>query len=71
MACPRESAGVRGIRPGLDEAQGEISESALMNSRTPSQTAIATATIETDLEGQEAGRVVEHVRWALTFTRRR
>ncbi len=68
-ACPRESAGVRGIRPGRDEAQGEISESALMNPRTPTQTAIATAEIETDLEGQEAGRVVEHVRWALTFTR--
>ena len=37
----------------------------------PAQTAIASAEIETDLEGQEAGRVVEHVRWMLTFTRKR
>jgi hypothetical protein len=71
MACPRESSGVRGIRPGLQDAQGELSEPALMNPRTPTQTAIGTSEVEADLEGAEAGRVVERVRWELTFTRKR
>ena len=71
MPCPRESSGVRAIRAGLQQAQGELSESALMDPRTPIQTAFATAEIETDLDGQERGRVVEHVRWALTFARKR
>jgi hypothetical protein len=71
MPCPRESSAVRAIRPGLQQAQGELSESALMDPRGPIQTATATAEIETDLDGQESGRVVEHVRWALTFSRKR
>ena len=71
MGCPRESSGVRGIRPGLQEAQGELSEMALMDPRIPTQTATGSAEIETDLEGQVTGRVVEHVSWALTFTRKR
>lgn len=71
MGCPRESSGVRGIRPGLHEAQGELSEAVLMDPRIPTQTSIGTAEVTTDLEGQATGRVVEHVRWALTFTRKR
>lgn len=70
-ACPRESSRVRGIRPGLQEAQGELSEAVLMDPRIPSQTSIGTAEVETDLEGQETGRVVERVSWELTFTRKR
>lgn len=69
--CPREPSNVRGIRPGLRVAQGEISEMALMNPRAPTQTAIGTATVETDFDGEVTGRVVERVRWALTFTRKR
>jgi hypothetical protein len=38
--CPPESSEVRGIQPGLDEAQGELSEAALANSRIRIQTAI-------------------------------
>ena len=54
MPCPRESCGrARDPGPGSSEAQGELSESALMDPRTPNQTAIATAEIETDLDGQE------------------
>lgn len=71
MACPRESSAVRAIRPGLHLAEGEISEEALMDPRNPGQTAIATAEVETDVEGRETGRVVERVRWALTFIRKR
>jgi hypothetical protein len=71
MACPPESSGVRAIRPGLQEAQGELSEAALMDPRIPAQTAVGSAEVTTDLEGQETGRVVEHVRWGLTFTRKR
>jgi hypothetical protein len=62
---------VRGIQPGLDEAQGELSEAALANSRIRIQTAIGTAEVTTDLEDPETGRVVERVRWTLTFTRTR
>jgi hypothetical protein len=71
MACPPESSGVRGIRPGLQEAQGEISEAVLMDPRIPTQTAVGTAEVTTDLQGQETGQVVEHVSWGLTFTRKR
>jgi len=69
--CPPESSQVLAIRPGLAEAQGELSEAALANPRIPSQTATARAEVTTDLENQETGRVVERVRWELTFTRKR
>ena len=55
------------IRPGLAEAQGELS-AALANPRIPSQTATASSEVTTDLEDQETGSVVERVRWELTFT---
>lgn len=71
MACPPESSAVQKIHSGPEEAQGELSEKALMDPRIPGQTAIGTAEVETDVEGREAGRVVEHVRWELTFIRRR
>lgn len=70
-SCLREPAVVRTIRPSLREARGEFSEAALANARIPSQTAIAWAEVTTELEGPEAGSVVERVRWALTFTRKR
>jgi hypothetical protein len=67
-SCPRESARVRAIRPGLRDAEGEVSEAGLADSR--SQTAFASAELTTDLDGAETGRVVERIQWALTFTRR-
>jgi hypothetical protein len=70
-SCPRESPAVRAVMPGLQLAQGELSESALMSGRYPSQTAYGTAEVETDLDGQDVGRVVERVHWSLTFTRMR
>jgi hypothetical protein len=67
-SCPRESAAVRAVRPGLRDAQGEIAEADLAGAR--SQTAFASAELTTDLEGAETGRVVERISWSLTFNRR-
>jgi hypothetical protein len=64
-SCPRESADVRALRAGLRAAEGGISEVELAGSRP--QTAFASAEVTTDLEAEETGRVVEHVRWSLTF----
>jgi len=69
--CPPESAQVRAIQSGLEEAEGEISEEALADSRVRTQTATGSAEAETDLEGADTGRVVERVSWKLTFTRKR
>jgi hypothetical protein len=66
--CPGESARVRAIRPRLSAAQGEIAEASLANPRSRGQTGLASTEVETDLEGDETGTVVERVRWALTFT---
>jgi hypothetical protein len=66
--CPNESAAVRSIRPGLRDAQGQISEVAL--ARGGGQTAFASSVVVTDLEGAETGQVVERVHWSLTFARR-
>jgi hypothetical protein len=68
--CLREPSSVRGIRPSLQQAQGELSEAALANPRIPSQTAIGSAEVETDLDSQTTGSVVERVSWELTFTRK-
>jgi hypothetical protein len=62
---------VRSIKPGLHEAQGELSEPTLMDARYPSQTALGTAETETTLDGAEEGRVIERVSWSLKFTRKR
>jgi hypothetical protein len=72
-ACPPESAQVRAIHSGLEEAEGEISEEALADSRIRKQTATGSAAVETDLEDEDedAGRVVERVSWKLTFIRKR
>jgi hypothetical protein len=62
---------VRALRPGLQAAQGELSEAALANPRIPNQTAFGSVEVTTDLDGEETGTVVERVRWELTFTRKR
>lgn len=69
-SCPTESTGVRSIRPGLQQAQGAIDEASLASARIRSQTSFGTSEVTSDLDGAETGRVVERVRWALTFTRR-
>jgi hypothetical protein len=69
--CPPEAEQVRAIHSGLEEAEGEISEAALADSRIRTQTATGSAEVETDLEDEAKGRVVERVSWKLTFTRKR
>jgi hypothetical protein len=66
-SCPRESAAVRAIRPGLRAAEGEIAEAGLVRQRP--QTAFGSAELTTDLEGAETGRIVERISWSLTFSR--
>ena len=68
-SCPFQSATVRGIRPGLNQAQGELAEAALTNPRVPGQTAIASADVTSELDGDEEGTVTERVRWSLAFAR--
>jgi hypothetical protein len=68
-SCPFQSATVRGIRPGLNQAQGELAEAALTNPRAPGQTAIASADVTSELDGDEEGTVTERVRWSLAFAR--
>ena len=68
-SCPFQSATVGGIRPGLHQAQGELAEAALTNPRVPGQTAIASADVTSELDGDEEGSVSERVRWSLTFAR--
>ena len=60
---------VRAIRPGLQDAEGAISEAVLRNPRIPSQTATGSIRVVSDLDGDETGRVIERVRWELTFAR--
>jgi hypothetical protein len=68
-ACPPESATVRAIRPGLQDAEGEISEAALANPRVPGQTVYGSSQVTTELREDETGRVVERVGWELSFDR--
>jgi hypothetical protein len=67
--CRAESATVRAIRPGLQAAQGAIAEQALADPRVKGQTAMGSSEVTTDLDAAEVGRVIERVRWALTFKR--
>jgi hypothetical protein len=67
-SCPAESEAVQSFRPALRDAEGQISEVAL--ARGVPQTAFARSDTTTELEGSETGRVVERVRWSLTFARR-
>jgi hypothetical protein len=68
-SCPPESGNVRAIRPGLQDAEGEISEAALANPRVPGQTVYGSSQVTTELRVDETGTVVERVRWELSFDR--
>ena len=68
-SCPRQSATLRAIMPGLHQAEGRLSEAELTNPRVAGQTAIGEAVVESDLDGDEEGRATERVRWTLSFGR--
>lgn len=67
--CPWQSAQLRAIKPGLEQAQGELAERALTDLRVPGQTALASAEIESEFDGDEVGRATERVSWSLAFAR--
>lgn len=69
--CPRETRDVRALAPGLEDAQGKLSEAALESGKYPAQTAVGSAQTTSELDGAETGTVVERVNWALTFERAR
>lgn len=66
--CPWQSAQLRAIRPGLEQAQGELSEAVLTDPRVPGQTVLASADVDSDFDDDEVGHATERVRWSLTFS---
>jgi hypothetical protein len=69
--CPREDAAVRAERPGLDEAEGRLSERDLFARGVRFQTVSGEFEEETEISGDLDGKVVERVTWVLKFTRLR
>lgn len=67
--CPWQSAQLQAIKPGLEQAQGELSEAALADPRVRGQTALASSEIESEFDSDEVGRATERVSWSLTFAR--
>jgi hypothetical protein len=67
--CPWQSGQLRAIRPGLEQAQGDLSEAVLTDPRVAAQTALASAVVESDFDDDEVGHATERVRWSLTFSR--
>jgi hypothetical protein len=68
--CPLEALEVRVERPGLHDAQGELSEQDLFRQGIRFQTASGSSVETTDLEGNPDGKVLARVSWSLTFRRR-
>ena len=67
--CPPEDPEVQVERPGLHEAQGEMSERQLFDREIRSETAIGSFREDTQIEGGPDGTVVERVGWTLRFAR--
>lgn len=68
--CPPEDREVQEERPGIHEAQGDLSERQLFDRGFRSQTVSGSFVEETDIEGGPDGKVVERVVWNLRFVRR-
>lgn len=67
--CPPEDPEVQVERPGLHEAQGDLSERQLFDREIQSQTVSGSFREDTEIEGGPDGRVVERVSWSLRFAR--
>lgn len=67
--CPDQPAVVRSIRTELTLADAPISAADAFDRNVPRFYIGGNSTQETKLEGEWEGRVVERVRWRLTFTR--
>jgi hypothetical protein len=68
--CPPEDPEVQVERPGIHEAQGDLSERQLFDRGFRTQTVSGSFVEETEIEGGPDGRVVERVSWNLRFVRR-
>ena len=69
-SCPLEASEVRVERPGLHQAQGEVSEQDLFNKGIRFQTATGSSEETSQLSGNPDGKVVARASWSLTFRRR-
>ena len=67
--CPPEAAEVRVERPGIHQAQGELSERDLFNEGIRFQTATGSSEETSQLEGNPDGKVIARASWSLTFRR--
>jgi len=67
--CPPEDLAVRVERPGLHQAQGELSEEDLFNRGVRFQTATGSSEETSELSGDPDGKVIARARWSLTFRR--
>ena len=68
--CPPQASAVRVERPGLHQAQGELSEQDLFNRGIRFQTATGSSEETSELSGNPDGKVIARVSWSLTFRRR-
>lgn len=67
--CPVEDPEIRGIRTELTLADGPLTVGDLFDRDVPRFFISGNTTQETSIEGEYDGKVVESVRWTLTFTR--
>ena len=68
-ACPEEPVDVRALRTDLRLADAPLSAADVFSRQVPRFFISGNTTQETTIEGEYDGKVTEHVRWTLTFTR--
>lgn len=68
-SCPDEPADVRALRTDLRLADAPLSAADVFSRKVPRFFISGNTTQETTIEGEYDGKVTEHVRWTLTFTR--
>jgi hypothetical protein len=68
-SCPEEPPDVRALHTDLRLADAPLSAADVFSRRVPRFFISGNTTQETTIEGEYDGKVTEHVRWTLTFTR--
>ena len=68
-SCPAEPAEVRALCTDLHLTGAPISTADVFSRQVPRFFISGNTTQETTIEGEYDGKVREHVRWTLTFTR--
>ena len=68
-ACPEEPADIRALRTDLGLADAPLSAADVFARNVPRFFISGDTTQETTIEGEYDGKVIERVRWTLTFTR--